>query len=222
MKKFGILCLALVIALGALGVGYASWTDTVYINGTVSTGNLDLCIQETGAFAPFSADACGSGHLDANGLYSTCDPILFSDLQPAELKDVACTDITWVDCDTLSVTVTNGYPYYAASADFTVCNVGTVPVKIWRVDISDDYGHTSTFYDNDAAVCLDLDNDTYGDMILDWGNSWGNQLENGQCADLSFAFVLLQPLAQDQTDTLHFTISLTAIQWDEYVKGALP
>jgi len=216
------MCLALVLALGVLGVGYAAWTDQITVSGSVSTGDVCLCIQETGAYAPFCSDYCDSGHLDNNGLYSTCDPIYFSDQEPAEKKDVACTDVTWVDCNTLAVTVTNGYPYYAAGVDFTVCNCGSVPVKIWSVTISDDFGNSWDFYGNPAEVCLDLDNDGYGDMILDWGNSWGNQLENGECADLSFAFVLLQEIPQSQCDTLHFHVSLTAIQWDEYTPGPLP
>jgi len=41
-KKIGLLCLALVLALGALGVGYAKWTDTVNITGHVNTGNVDI------------------------------------------------------------------------------------------------------------------------------------------------------------------------------------
>jgi hypothetical protein len=32
------LCLALVLAMGSLGIGYAAWTDTIYIEGTVTTG----------------------------------------------------------------------------------------------------------------------------------------------------------------------------------------
>ena len=42
MKKIGLLALALVLALGALGVGYAAWTDQVTIEGTVTTGTLSL------------------------------------------------------------------------------------------------------------------------------------------------------------------------------------
>jgi predicted ribosomally synthesized peptide with SipW-like signal peptide len=34
--------MALVVALGALGVGYAMWSDTVTIDGTVETGSVDL------------------------------------------------------------------------------------------------------------------------------------------------------------------------------------
>ncbi|MFO7995916.1 MAG: SipW-dependent-type signal peptide-containing protein [Dehalococcoidia bacterium] len=42
MKKLGLLSLALVLALGALGIGYAAWTDQVTIEGTVTTGTLSL------------------------------------------------------------------------------------------------------------------------------------------------------------------------------------
>jgi hypothetical protein len=42
MKKIGLLCLALVLALGSLGVGYAMWFEDLYIDGTVDTGTLDV------------------------------------------------------------------------------------------------------------------------------------------------------------------------------------
>jgi len=45
MKKIGLLALALVLALGALGVGYAAWTDTVTIEGTVNTGTVDIVVE---------------------------------------------------------------------------------------------------------------------------------------------------------------------------------
>jgi hypothetical protein len=41
MKKLGLLALALVLALGSLGVGFALWSETLYIEGTVATGELD-------------------------------------------------------------------------------------------------------------------------------------------------------------------------------------
>ena len=47
MKKIGLICLALVLTLGALGVGYAAWTAEVAINGTVQTGSLDLVVIRT-------------------------------------------------------------------------------------------------------------------------------------------------------------------------------
>lgn len=42
MKKIGLLSLALVLALGTLGVAYAAWTDTITIEGTVNTGTLNI------------------------------------------------------------------------------------------------------------------------------------------------------------------------------------
>ncbi len=44
--RAGLLCLALVLGLGGMGVGLAHWTDTVYIGGTVGTGEWGTC--ETG------------------------------------------------------------------------------------------------------------------------------------------------------------------------------
>jgi hypothetical protein len=44
-KKIGLLSLALVLALGALGVGYAMWTDTITIHGTVNTGSVDINVD---------------------------------------------------------------------------------------------------------------------------------------------------------------------------------
>jgi len=46
MKKIGLLALALIMALGALGIGYAAWTDTINITGTVETGSVSLDIVD--------------------------------------------------------------------------------------------------------------------------------------------------------------------------------
>jgi len=47
MKKIGLLSLALVLALGTLGVGYALWFDEVTIEGTVNTGSVEISINAT-------------------------------------------------------------------------------------------------------------------------------------------------------------------------------
>lgn len=39
--KLGIFCLGLVLALAVCGVGYAHWSDTLSIEGTISTGTWD-------------------------------------------------------------------------------------------------------------------------------------------------------------------------------------
>ena len=45
MKRIALISLALVLALGALGLGYAHWSDTIFITGTVNTGSLDLVVE---------------------------------------------------------------------------------------------------------------------------------------------------------------------------------
>jgi hypothetical protein len=49
MKKIALLALALVLALGSLGVAYAMWYEDLFIEGTVYTGELD---------ANWSIEAC--------------------------------------------------------------------------------------------------------------------------------------------------------------------
>jgi hypothetical protein len=45
MKRITILALVLVLCLGAIGVGYANWTDEIDINGDVETGTVDLSVK---------------------------------------------------------------------------------------------------------------------------------------------------------------------------------
>lgn len=47
MKKIGILILALLIAMGALGAGYAMWSDSIFVKGTVTTGSVDILLSKT-------------------------------------------------------------------------------------------------------------------------------------------------------------------------------
>ena len=44
--KLGFICLALIIALGSTGVGYAYWSDTLTIEGEVETGELDWRLED--------------------------------------------------------------------------------------------------------------------------------------------------------------------------------
>lgn len=45
-KRSKMLALMMVLAFALTGVGYAWWTDTLYINGTVETGNLAVEFDE--------------------------------------------------------------------------------------------------------------------------------------------------------------------------------
>lgn len=96
----------LMIAMLAIGIGYAMWDKTVYIYGEVDTGELDLEV--------FS---CAD---DDDGI------------DPGKDKDVADTTC-WVDLadpQIVHVLITNGYPCYYVYVHITVENTGTIPVKL--------------------------------------------------------------------------------------------
>lgn len=54
-RRFAYLLAALVVALSAIGIGYAAWNQNLSINGTINTGSLSACIiLDTPPFASSS------------------------------------------------------------------------------------------------------------------------------------------------------------------------
>ena len=135
MKKIGIMALALVLALGVLGVGYAMWTDTVTINGTVETGNLILGVADISTDDPAgTADPqCGAGvntegkdvasFISINGTHKCwhVGPNVFS---------------TYELFDSVTETFDHVYPYYGPTVTVMVANCGTVPLKILSMNVT--------------------------------------------------------------------------------------
>lgn len=58
MKKIGLVCLVVVIALGAMGFGYATWTQALNVTGTLAAGTFD--VQFTGTPGTTTAPSEGS------------------------------------------------------------------------------------------------------------------------------------------------------------------
>jgi hypothetical protein len=111
MKKVGLLILVLVFALGALGAGYAWWTQDLVITGTVDTGELTVGMQ------------AGTNPAPVGGASMTID-------------GTSGTEITGHTgyFTALDVGIVNAYPGYSATATVYFTNLGTVPVKVTDVD----------------------------------------------------------------------------------------
>ncbi len=112
-RKILILSVVLAIALSALGVGYALWSDTLTIDGTINTGNVNI---------EWSAG-----------------PSYDSELPGKDVSNIECH----VDYDPQSatfgqliVTVTNAYPCIDYYQDVAVGSFGTVPVIISDVSFN--------------------------------------------------------------------------------------
>lgn len=125
--KLSVLALALVLALGGLGIGYASWTDMVVVEETVTTGTvcvefqqLPLTISDDDAPPPVSPTTTPD---------MTCDPLTMANVRYVNPpKNVAWGEAVWVDEDTLQVTLHDAYPCYYNHVDFWVHNCGTIPI----------------------------------------------------------------------------------------------
>ncbi len=142
MKKIGILALALVMALGALGIGYAHWTETLNIKGTLTTGYIDVnFMSQYDNDDSNQIDPTEAGEWDFTG-----DAPVWSGDRLVPEKDVASTSSTYTAWDQqaaptnptgnfATILVANGYPSYWGSVAWDIKNHGNVPVELWTVTL---------------------------------------------------------------------------------------
>jgi hypothetical protein len=230
MKKFGILCLAIVLALGTIGVGYASWSDTIYIGGSVNTGNL-CCHYVPPAFTlDDPLDATGAPVVSYDW---TCDPVTMGNRhvygtqegENDDWKDVGSSTATinGEDDHIVDVVLENVYPCYFTTVTTHIQNCGSIPVKLQEPTLTypDPYNPEQfiTVALPKGEITYIPGEDQYGgisDVLqIIWVDNIGTQIdEPPDEAEDSFHIHVLQAAKPDFTYT--FTISRVCIQWDEY------
>jgi len=112
VKKIGIISLALVLALGALGVAYAPWTDEVEITQVVHTGSLEVGV--------FGHAWLEGDEKDVAELKVTHGDFKFSKYE-GELDFF----------ESVTVSVGNLYPSVWVNENFYIGVGGTVPVHLY-------------------------------------------------------------------------------------------
>ena len=110
-KVAGLFAVVL-IALAVVGFSYAWWTETLTIEGTITTGELD--VEFTGAYTLSCSE------------YMSCE---------VNFEDGGETDPTPTDLSKMTVTVSNGYPCGWCNVTFTIHNCGTIPAKVTVINI---------------------------------------------------------------------------------------
>ena len=100
MRKIAFIGMALVLALGVMGAGFALWSDSLYIDGTINTGDIGLT-------------------------WSQGDP--YDTEYPVPEKDVSHGEC-YIDGNTLYITVFNAYPCIEYHFPIDLHGVGSVPV----------------------------------------------------------------------------------------------
>lgn len=107
MKKIGLLVMALVLALGAMGAAFALWSDTLFLDVTVNTGNIGL--EWTNDLPPYDDEAADK---DASNVTSSVS----------------------ADGKTFTIIITNAYPNITYTIPFDLHGTGSVPVHT-RFDV---------------------------------------------------------------------------------------
>ncbi|MCD6489074.1 MAG: hypothetical protein J7K21_07630 [Desulfurococcales archaeon] len=133
MNALGIRLLGLFLLVALFGAAAAMWSETLKINVTVHTGEVDV---------EWSSWSCSDTGADPQA----------QEFNNEDGKDVADCLVKVEETDDeedvikLNVTITNAYPGYSVVITGIVDNIGTIPVKL--------YDHNITGVDESA---LDVD-----------------------------------------------------------------
>jgi len=171
MRKLRFLSLLLLAALLVAGVSYAAWSESIVVNGTVNTGEVDWYINGVLAQLDNSPDW-------------TCDEN-FENIHQLD-KDVGSTTVELVDTDgdgdndTAVVTVNNAYPGYYNYLSFMVKNNGTIPLKVEDMIVTNP---------NPEA------------LKLDWADDSGATLMPGRSRSLTVWFLVREGAEENSTYT---------------------
>lgn len=134
MKKIGLLALALVLAVGTMGIGFAHWSGTLDISGSVQTS--DVCV----GWYDFSG---GDPGISIDELYDLGTGTHYAGTQHIgtgtmayNLTSLLCTAVVppgtvpLPHYRTLTVNISNAYPYYYVDWEIHLHNCGTLPVNV--------------------------------------------------------------------------------------------
>jgi len=126
------------MAFGMMGAAYAMWSDTIFVNGTVDTGSVDLDFSDyssTWVYKNLSTDACELFHV--NGI---TEPAEYADNEDYMLVSYATITDTEADADgsgdeAVTVEFDNLFPLEATTmapycVDFIVKYNGSIPAHI--------------------------------------------------------------------------------------------
>jgi predicted ribosomally synthesized peptide with SipW-like signal peptide len=201
MKKIGLLALTLIIALGALGIGYASWTDQINVTGTVNTGSVDLDVTSVSSTYVYK-------NLENEGIVISPTEIVDDDL-----LYVASAVGSMTNEKNVVVTFDNIFPIGRKFvADFEATYNGTIPVKVQVADLAinwaddndgnDDLSYGYTFYVNNQPSSLT-----------------GVQLHTGDKLHVEVWIEIVNGKTDVDNMSLKgdITGTIKVIQWNEYV-----
>jgi hypothetical protein len=155
MKKIGLLAMVLVFALGGLGVGYAHWSETLEIQGDISTGDINPY------FTCLSSNDTNDWDPDEGGYWD--GSTWMGDRRAKNIGSI-CASGGGDDQSALDIEVLNAYPCYYGSVLYCIRNSGTVPVNIVGITLTHLSGPNDPRYPLPSPICLTPDTPYYIDV----------------------------------------------------------
>jgi hypothetical protein len=145
-----------IMVLAGIGVSYAHWEETLYVEGWMFTDDIDPyfknaisndpCIIDD-VLDPFELDPWECGY------WPVPSAIPADWVGDRKNKDVGCTDIIYLDDAHLGIQVWDAYPCYYSHLYWEVWNRGSVPVNLVSYKLT----NLSCYVDYDQDGLIDID-----------------------------------------------------------------
>jgi hypothetical protein len=184
----GLFVMGLIIALGALGIGYGLWSKVLVVHGTVNTGDLNADWDSASTNDPVAA--VGEVSLDP---CSALNPTGCT----APAKDVGSCVVTGEGTQTLDVTINNAYPSYECTIDASITNTGDIPFNVVGAVVKGLEGQPIELLGSNCTYPLDP------------------QVDPGKEFPISCTLHVMQAAAQGATYTVD--VQVCVAQWNEDV-----
>jgi hypothetical protein len=229
MKRIGLLTMALVLALGSLGVAYAAWTDDIAIEGSVNTGDVNLNVVDySGTWVYKCLDDDSIVNLHG---WMTASPPTCPDCANAELVAWAgagpLLQNTGLVDDGVRVWFENIFPCQDFMVDILLHYDGSVPAKLFA-DVIEVGGSPALIANLDVDFMAwqlpGFDPDTDMADIHDWLIP-ANMIDVGHQVHFCDYILVAMNVHLPQDNNLMnldgtFRARIQAIQWNEYVEDS--
>jgi hypothetical protein len=252
MKKIGLICLTLVFALGAMGVGYAMWTDTIEIEGQVNTGTVDIVVEEYSGMWMYKMPGYDPDYLLISPTPPTPTPtptgthpapwiVAYAEAIPAVTGDppTPVDDKVTVEFDNLFPLINEIGEIIAWEADFECHYIGSIPVKVVLsdIDVTMDPPATPPPTPTPTPIAIEVEATVnYNDGIDEWipyDNINGIQLHNSDRIRFVIKITIPQYTIEDYLNyeevnegymglTGSVTGTIQVVQWNEYTPSPTP
>lgn len=194
----------IMITLSMTGIAVAHWSDEIYFEGTIETGSLTL------AFDQFEPPICTEFHEQYPG-----GPLVPGEIYGENIGHTACSyqDLV-VDPNTMGqgyetmiVEIHNAYPSYRVHCVFVVRNIGTIPLDICELIVTDPTGVLT--WNPDSSALVDYEGNPV--IYIDHVGLVGEQIDPYNTEKAEFDFHIADDA--EEGHTYYFEIAIAYDQW---------